>query len=233
MTILADADRLGLLLAAGAAAVLLSLPVRGNRRNERVAGRGWACLSIVLYAGGYILIFVEPRYLWPIFGVLLALTVVVLEAVATVVAAAVKRPGGAIRAAVAGLLLVSLAMPVGGTFAKWRYQFGPGGRTPWLRRAAEEVALSGQLVGNKWYETLYHAYRGDAVLLGSFTGRDPAAVAETLRLFGTTHVLIFDDVELAERFDRHPAFTPAGQSIRKETGESLYAFTYAGDGKVP
>jgi len=229
LMILAGADGLGLLLAGGAAAVLLSLPIRGNRSNRRCAGRGWACLSIALYAGGYLLIFVEPRYLWPIFGVLLALTVVVLDAAA----AATAQPGRArlartFRAAVAALLIASLVVPVAGTFRKWRYIYGPHGRTAWLRRAAGEVPLTGPLAGNKWYETLNHAYRGGGVLLGQVDGRDPADVAEKLGPFAPAHVLIFDDVELAGRFARHPAFTPAGKSIRKETGESLHAFAYAG-----
>lgn len=206
LQLLAGLDLLGLLLAGAvvAVAVALSRAVAARRRRLRLALAGAAAL----YAGGYALLLVEPRYLWPIWGVVLALAV---DGWLAMTARLVRGPNGRrrprrIRGAVVVVLVVSAMAGTVYATRGWTLPGDSARQADGVFATAEHLRDGQPLASNKWHEALGAAYWSGQPLLGTIEGRSAEAVASELAPFGAVRVLVFYDAPLAEALAGDPRF---------------------------
>jgi hypothetical protein len=203
----------------GAAIVPL---LRGRRRGgERELG-AWSLASAAIYAAGYVLVLLESRYLWPIWGLLLAMTARVVGG------AGDDAPARARRTAASALLLAALAAT---TLASVRHWCGPSQqRQNWAHLAQRSAELQrGKLsASNLWHAGLYASFLADSPYLGQVSSRDPQAIARELAPFGPVRLLVLSDPDLARRVAGSGLFTrlpgPAGDP-------AFQAFATAGAGR--
>lgn len=213
LRILKDADAFGLMMSGWLVTACLLAASRSFRSGLGGPLRLWTCLSILIYVGGYLPVHLRDRYLWPIYGLLLALAV---HAYSTLLAGRGAQPaddeGGKspwLRRVgpwvVPVFLVLSVAWPCWDTADLWRKK---SAYTQVFRQAAEQLDVSGQVASNSWGEGLYCSFWNDGVLLGRTYGQSPEDIAAELAPFGgPTRLVIYRDPNLARRLYDSPLFT--------------------------
>jgi hypothetical protein len=212
-----EADPFGLIAIGliGSAALAIWSTCFGSRPMVGPIHQVWALATMALYASGYAALYVEARYLWPAFG--LALALVVTTGAGTVGRfghaasdrSGLPRAGGAI-AAIA--LLASLALGVWREMDQWRGPGSIGADATRIRAFGQGLRGSARLASNDWPHGLFTSYWSRAPYLGQYRGADADTIARELAPFsgrdaGTT-VVIFDDPALARRLRADPRFAP-------------------------
>jgi hypothetical protein len=180
--------------------------------------RLWSCLSVALFVGGYMLVFLQDRYLWSIWGMLLALAVVGPalpearasgEGLAGFGYRAVTGPAlGLWHRLLLVVLVASIAMNVGKTFWEWT---GPSGKNVWTadwKRAGAQFAPGCRFAASEQGLGLFITYWSSGVYLGELTGKTPETIARELAPFGGVTVLVPKGVPLAAALSASPMFTP-------------------------
>ena len=234
---LKQVDAFGILLCGGALGTFLGIcRLRWSLSTREGIVRLWISASIALYVAGYALILVQNRYLWPIWGLLLVLSMHVLGADLL----RVRCPSGRgepeqgerdrHRAALGGVLTVCLFASVGYTAVLTAYAWsGPGGagtEADLLKDAVRTLRIEGVVAANRWGLGLDASYWGGATFLGRFAGTEPGAIAEELAPYGRTCVLVFSDEALGDELARSPLFTVLGHAPLDRRGRSLRAFEF-------
>lgn len=189
-----------LLIGWAVASVVCCLP--GQRLSSgAAAGRAWACLSVALFVGGLLPLWVVHRYLRPTWGLavpIFASLLCLFEARAgrrsrdSLDAEAKTRSARRATGLLAVVLLLSIFARL--ELSAFMDQEGPvtaGRRATWLRELASDMKLQGQIASNDWYGGLFASYWAGAPFLGQLEGDDPWAMAEELRPYGKTTVLYF------------------------------------------
>ena len=202
LTALQRADPLGLLAAGLIVACLL---LTATRPGESAPARwpiGWSLTTVALYVSGYVLVYVEPRYLWPVFGLTIAVAVTVLGRVHR---AAVGWPAARLNALATLLLIGSLAYGGVRQLAEWGAADGPGAEASALRALATNVGPGPALASNRWPQGLYVAYWSSTQFIGRPDADDPDAMARQLAPFAPIRLLLFNDRDLAQRLVRGAA----------------------------
>lgn len=177
----------------------------------------WALASLALYAGGYILIYVEARYLWPVFGLMIA--IVVATAVDVLnrwrPARTSTPPRGNTRGRIARAwpgvlaaicLLGSLAFGVRREVTAWSQPDSIGVDATRLRTFGEALRGEPPIASNDWPQGLFISYWSRAPFLGQYHGAEADDIARELAPFGNATVLVFDDPGLARRLRNDPRF---------------------------
>ena len=223
-------------LAVGWVIVVLSIPVqlllravdwRGPQtpRKGRPVGtlgvprRIWLAGSVAVYAGGYMLVLMESRYLWPIWALLLVLTLGVLGA----------SPGGRAgrwRLLAPALLLGAVAGAVAMSLYPWFDPSPTSKGADWRQMAKASSGLqSNQLTAaNVWHEGLYASYRADSPFLGVIEGQDAEEIARGLRPFGPVRVLVFNNAKLERMLESSGLFR---RDSAQERADNLAVFELA------
>ena len=218
-------DALGLLVAGWVASLVLAVPLRRRLAEPASALRVWACASAVIFVGGYMLVYVEERFLWPVWPLLLALATTALASLDAPGPAA-GRTRRAMTRALAVLLVASVAYPTACTLERWASRYGPGGQATFLRTTARRFGLDRPVVANEWHAGLAVCYWRDAVFLGRFLAATPDAIAEELTPVGPVNVLIIWDKDLMgaladdDRFELLDCY----EDLRTESVACLLAF---------
>jgi hypothetical protein len=203
----------------------------------------WACLTAGLYVAGLLPLWVVGRFFWPLWGVLPA----VFACVLSIIRGGGLPAGGAAnqpaaqparwRARLANVAAAALIVSIAGE--AFRYVFldewgtlNKGRQGTQLRRLARAANLRGAVVTNKagewsednWYYALFTTYwanvgdQARSQFLGEFIESEPSAVAEELRPFGPSTVLIFNNSALARKLSAQPGFRSV-MSVHEGKGE--------------
>jgi hypothetical protein len=169
---LKDADPLGA-LAGGlfAAAALLGLGL-GPRRDPAGPIRLWLLGSLALYVGGYVLIHVEDRHLWPVLAPAAALAVATLHR--PVLSRRDGDPGDDAPAlprrrlnwALAALLLASLGWQARRSFDTCAPGAEAPARAAALRRRAQTLPAGRYVIADDWADGLIVSHYADRIFLG-------------------------------------------------------------------
>jgi len=199
----------------------------------------WAFTSVAIYVGGYILLHVRLRYLFPVSGISLALFVHALgwlrkssdfhrsEEQAEECPALTRRIFAAFRRGLTGLLVVSIGGMLLFMIAGWHGSRGKGAQAHWLKKSARGFGITGRVAANVWSLGLYMSYWSDSVFLGEFGGDSPEAIAKELTPFGQTFVLVFYNKALADKLEKDPLFKTVGVSADLSGNQVVYAFEFS------
>jgi hypothetical protein len=211
-------------------AVLLLMLPRGDVPAETRAARLWACLTAVLYLGGYTVLHVYDRFTWGAWGILLALTIAVLWSLRNAGeasdAAAGRRGCRAVAWCLAILLLVSTGyQAVKKTTDILGRECAEG---EWLHAAAMELGpgIPRQVITNSWHRGLYFSYWTRSGFLGMYDGNFLRRLEAELRRLGPTSVLVFDNAPLADFLERSGLFRPVLKTPNAERPPSLAVLVY-------
>jgi hypothetical protein len=234
----------------GAAVLMAGLLVTGLLvfpLRPRLAGvEGWVSLwlvaSVCMFAGGYVMMVVMDRLLWPVCGLLVAMTFRSLGGLAdeltcrsgqqTRLPSEQGEPGsisaggeatagrsalaGSARPAAAVLILASIGLAALSTIDAWRGPAGNAADATWLRQAARDLAPAGPFASNSHGGGLAVCFWADRPFVGVFTATTPEALAAQLRPLGSPEVLVLDDEPLADRLEASPLFKPLGRTPPSE-----------------
>jgi hypothetical protein len=243
---LKELDSAGVLLAGLLGGGLLTLLLNRWRMggDDTQCRRRWVWLSVIIYIGGYVLVGVESRLLWPVTGMIVALG---LETVWTLSRVDLRHgglkagadpavaAGRAFRRACVAALLASLLYSVLLAGQQWRRFDGPGAKATWLKTASRsllplDARARTAVVANEWHAGLHATYWSDNVFLGQFDGSGPEAVAAELAPVWRGQpicVLVFNNDELADRLSGSDGFRKLAKSVAPGGGESMSVFEYA------
>ncbi|HET6427693.1 MAG TPA: hypothetical protein VFJ30_04745 [Phycisphaerae bacterium] len=199
--------------------------------------RLWAFASLLVYVGGYALVWFVDRLLWPMWGLLLAMSLAAIDSVSRVGGG--EEQGQIEKRAAAGRLCARAAplilglLLVGSIAAKAIERIdGAGGarvagaRATWVRQTASLLSAGRQVAANHWYSGIYASYWSHAVFLGELPSRRCDAIAAALAPYGPTTVLVFDDPKLAAALARAGAFRAAGGYDDERHGWSVRLLEY-------
>ena len=191
------ADVWGLLPVSFVFAVVFLLPLRETLKTDDGIQRVWACLSVLLYLGGCVVLVMSSRYLWPIRGLLLAL--------------AIAGPGVRWRREVedariaAGrtlvlwhrvlviVLVICIGLKVEETFDDWRGPLGKHAVSAAWKQAGEGFVPGCRFAATHYSPGLYATYWARGVYLGEVVGKTPEAIALELAPFGGVTLLVYKD----------------------------------------
>ena len=215
---LGRADLLGLLPVSFVFAIIFLFPLREVSQSHGRILRLWVCLSVALYVGGYMLVFLQDRYLWPIWGMLLALAIAGPDVPelrtngngrTTVASRVVTGPRFALWHRLVILVLVtSIAMNVGKTFYEWT---GPGGKHAWTaswKRAGSQFSPGCRFAASEQGLGLFITYWSTGTYLGELASKTPEDIARELAPFNGMTVLVPMTLPLAAALSASPMFTP-------------------------
>jgi hypothetical protein len=207
---LGTSDVLGLLPVSFIFAVVFLLPLRETLKTDDGNLRLWACLSVIFFVAGYMLVYLTPRYLWPIRGLLLALAIAGPGRHWFRGVGNQRVDGGASATTLTVwhrvlvlVLVASVALKVADTVHDWRGQHVV---TADWKRAGEGLAPGCRFAATDYHRGLYITYWARGVFLGELTGRTPEEVARELAPFGDVTVLIRKDDPLASALSWSPMF---------------------------
>ncbi len=237
---LKSADSVGLLMCGLVVSFLLLFPLRHSMASREGVIGFWALASVVMYVIGYCLLIVESRYVWPMWGMLTALSIRVLgdlqrgserqsadehserHAVSPNTTRTVRRK------ALTALLLISIAYNVLLTIEDWRSYNGE--EANWFRESARKLHLGAQVAANEYSPGLYVSYWNDSVFLGQFAGDSPEEIAEELSAYGRTSVLVLKDIALTNRLKESALFEESGASAGSVKSQFMSAFEFVPSG---
>ncbi|MDP2895951.1 MAG: hypothetical protein Q8Q12_05245, partial [bacterium] len=201
---LKSADPAGLLMCGLIVSFLLLFPLRHSMASKEGVVRFWALASVAMYVIGYCLLVIYSRFLWPMWGMLVALSIRVLgdlqrgserqsaDEHSEQHAALPNATRTIRRKALTALLLISIAYNVLLTIEDWRSYEGE--EANWFRESARKLHVGAQVAANEYSPGLYVSYWNDSVFLGQFAGDSPEEIAEELSAYGRTSVLVFKDI---------------------------------------
>jgi hypothetical protein len=190
------------------AALTITIAVPPVRRSSDVppGGRGlagvfrlWACLSAVLYIGGYQLVLVAPRFFWPVSGLLACLTIAVFVRLCALERCAAGRAAGEQGPApvtkwVAALLLAATAACAAPRIGGYFLPEGRHARFNFVREVAARLGPGGPIAVSEWHNGIVAAYFSGRPLVGEFKpGTPPNAPAEWLAALPGARFIVFDD----------------------------------------
>lgn len=212
------ADGVGLLvLGTLISAVLLVLGWRSAPTADHVA-RTVLVTAVAIYVGGYLPVWVEMRYYWPTWGLMLALTIdgiwnaghgtTLTERGASASrdeALGFEGPGARLRAVVLAMLVVGVTVQSLGAIAA-RHLRGEFAAARALRKAGRALGPGPHLVSNRWEAGVFAAYWSKTPFLGQLGSREPPAIARELAPVAPARLLIFDDGALARDLDETAGF---------------------------
>ena len=229
---LKKAEPCGLLVCGWVVAVLLICT--HNLSTRQAAFRLWASVSVALYIGGYVLVHVaSDRYLWPVWGILLALSLHVFSYVSGCTiskgsesATAKNRANTAIKLCIASLFLLNMAYNILVRIDMWHGPTGETSKAMWLKEVAREIDIQGQVCSNHRHSALSVSYWTQTVFLGTFAGSSAGDVTTELTPFGKTFVLVFDDDDLAIELDTSSHFTKRCALRNAQGSGSVWAFEF-------
>jgi hypothetical protein len=211
---------IGLVLAVGLLSPRPLLPMHRIRL--------WALGSILVYATGYILIFVEPRYIWPAWGLTLALVIAGPRIEAS--SSSMDSKGDGRRCITTlerlyplfiTLLLASLGATALETFEEWTVG-GKRGYYASLKELGGEISGKGRVIAsNDWYRGLYVSYWArEGVFLGASRASTSVDVVKELESFAPVTLLVFGNPELQRSLAGDPRVLPL-----ETTSKSAAVFT--------
>ena len=199
-------DGVGLLLS-----LALLAAVSVVARPERFGGKtratlAWLAAATVVYVGGYVLLLVEARFLWP------AIALAIAFVVATAGALAGWQGNGAVSVgkpplagiALAVLLALTLAWGARTTVSSLlSSELGQARLDRDVGRAlaalhVEEGSGTPQLVGNDWLRGLRIAYWSQVRFLGRSTAQDAASFVAAITPYAPQWVVLHADPALSE-----------------------------------
>jgi len=187
----------------------------------------WCLFSVVMYLGGYCLIYIEQRYSWPIWPLLLATAVYALEIVVSrasnPLAAAeptgpgVERERARLGRVVAAVLIFSVAASAALAARRLQHSSYPKLAAN-LREWGARLDLHHGVVSNNWSVGLYTSFWAGATFHGQFQGRSAEDVAAEIAPFGSPTVLLFRDESLSR------ILAESGQFRKINADRNLSAF---------
>jgi len=205
----------------------------------------WACVSIVIYFLGYSLIVIKVRFLWAMWGMLLALFLAGLwtlrggktpswRAMAEHAALPAITPTASVTwltQALTVVLLLSLGLNAIKTLKEGQNPAGLAAEATWIRESAAEFDFGNPIAANYdgRYQAMYVAYWENRIFLGASPAESAEAMARDLAPFGRTTLLIFNDKFLADSLGAHPAFRSLGRSSGVNNTRFLWVFEYTLD----
>ncbi len=196
----------------------------------------WGFVTASLYVLGYLPLWArESRYYWPIVGLIMVLSLGVVEqivpALTHLATGTDDRRRQEARWVVVGALVVSLSYVQVGLHSlrdQYRARSDFAGVATQLGEAAarQRSTLAGPVAGNDWPRTLYLAYLIDRPSYGSTTIEEPALLARELALLGIRTYFVFDDPALTERLKQSDSFQILAdvQTSAATTREHVAAF---------
>jgi hypothetical protein len=222
------ADLLGLLLASPLAIAGVCLwrrfrgpaPIPGPR--SPVCLLPWACLSALLYLGGYAILFVQERFLWPVYGLLVAVCFCLLHQL--------LHRDGRLALVAAVVVAASMAWRPAWAIADWANPAdgNRAGKYAFLRLVAAEMDAPDPAAANKWHEALAVCYWRGRPLLGKFQAGDANAIATELAPFGAANVLILWHEDLVRSLLEDARFTLAKRIRHAPTAHTATLLRYEG-----
>jgi len=204
------------LMSGGFILVLVFLfPLRRTLTSRPDAIRLWAALSILLYMGGYVSLFVYDRYLWPTWGIMFALFIVGPPWLRVVSTAGenndlTDRPGATSQTLtywhrlILSVFVVSLSANAI-TEARARLN-GKAHAAARFKQVGEKLKAHHLFASNRWRTGLYVTYWANGRFLGQAAGKTPDEVAAELAPFDQSVLLVFDDFALANALTQSPLF---------------------------
>lgn len=232
LTYLTEADLLAMLAVALAVTIVLSLPRVGPGDGGVRLMRLWAWVSVAIYLGGYIILWIYDRFTWGIWGLLAAMAVwaiLTLRGETTPAQAPAKgkaspaSPPAAWRRTAAAMAVLLLMFSVGWkVYARFEKELEPSSESQqghWMRQTAADVKArlgpDRQRVAAYvwWPKGLYFSFWNDWTFLGQAEiWRDERGVATDLPLrvapLGPTIVTVFDNPPLGPYLEQMFAGVP-------------------------
>lgn len=214
------ADLLGLLPVSFVFAIIFLFPLREVPQSHGRILRSWVCLSVALYMGGYMLVFLQDRYLWPIWGMLLALAIAGPDVpeLRTIGNGRVNVGYRSVTGSTFALwhrlvilvLVTSIAMNVGRKFYEWT---GPSGKHAWTagwKRAGSQFSPGCRFAASEQGLGLFITYWSTGAYIGELSSKTPEGIARELAPFDNVTVLVPKTITLplAAALSASPLFTP-------------------------
>jgi hypothetical protein len=182
---------------------IFNFPFRRHLKQEQGLSAIWLGLTSLLFIGGYILIVVWGRYLWPIWGVMIVLAVIGPgtrrapengpEDGTSSDTKALNLGGPlclwhriALRVLIALIGMNLLLNVVAGFIGQTRAEVSA------LRAAAKSLPPHQSLAATEWDTGLDFAYWNDGRYFGLAQGKDPSTLARELAPFGRLTLLVND-----------------------------------------
>jgi hypothetical protein len=178
----------------------------------------------------------EQRYLWAIWGIMLAASI---AAVARLGGKGDSLPGSAmapnsaislrtrlVRGFLAGALLASISCNVLITIDEWSGPSGWGRDADWERDVSRAAVGAGQCASNKWDTGMNMAFWARTTYLGRIDGRSAEAVARELMPYGDTRVLVYADSALSQSLSESPLFSRVADSTNPVGQRRLVVFDF-------
>ena len=227
LTFLKKQDLFGLLIAGGLMAGAFLLVAPSSLPRPTAVFFFWALVTAAIYVSGYALVNVVARLLWPVFGLLLAVSIraLLLPATAPARADGMRWPVG--RTLLVVLVFLSFGFRAAVNMNYWRPGGTKGGPARWLRESARQMTMDRPVASNLWCQGLYVAYWSNTTYLGELAGEYPEAIANEVAPYGPARVLIFDNAYLAGQLDRSPRFRRVEAITDGPEDHSMWAFDLA------
>jgi hypothetical protein len=230
--LLNSADALQVMSGGFILVLVFLFPLRQTLKSHSDTLQLWAALSILLYMGGYVSLFVYDRYLWPTWGIIFALFIVGPPSL-RLTSRFGETDGLADRSSttsktltywhrlILGIFVVSLAA---NTVSEIRSRMNSKAyAVARFKRVGEKLKAYHLFAANKWRPGLYVTYWANGRFLGQQAGKTPDEVATELAPFGQPVLLVFEDLALTRALAQSPLFIPI--PIEKE---GLWAFEFRG-----
>jgi len=224
------------LMSGGFLLVLVFLfPLRQTLKSHPDMLRLWAVLSVLLYMGGYVSLFVYDRYLWPTWGIIFALFILGPPSLRFASRPGVNngpadQPSTSTQTLtywhrlILGIFVVSLATnAVSELRSRMNAKANVATR---FKQVGEKLKDHHLFAANKWRPGLYVTYWANGRFLGQQAGKTPDEVATELAPFGQPVLLVFDDTVLARVLTQSPLFTSLPTAK-----EGMWAFELRGTGE--
>jgi len=219
-------DVAGLLWCGWMVSIIFLFPLRESLARRNGILQTWACLTPGAYVAGFVLLFVDSRYLWPLYGMLLVLCVSSLGVRA--VGTASRR----IRLGFALLLFCGIlvnVVNVVATVLPWPSWVGEARWVPSTVHSPQSTTLQrpyhGLMASNDWARGMFAAYWTDSVYIGGIQGATADDVVRELEPFGDTCLLVFNDDRLAQELARDQRFACIDHSANEKAKMTLTVFT--------
>jgi len=239
IAVLRRADGLGIMYSGSVLAVVF-LPLFWRRSGLTGVMVLSAIAAVAIQVGGYSLLYLDERYLWPVHGVMLALAIGGIGALSQAWAEASERRAsdsavvgrmGWVRPqlVLSALLLVSAGLGMARMLSAWAGPAGLGAQATWVRQTASRLPLSGPVVSTDSYIGLYIAYFRNQVFLGEVQEQAPEKIREEIVRNGARMLLVVDDRSLGAKLSESGLFSTAYGPVTGPGGLELSVLQVAGN----
>lgn len=221
---IARLDEFGLGLVA--LALLPVATVVARRERERAFRYAVLLLAVVIYCGGYALIYAEERrYFWFVYFAAVALAFHFAGLLPRLLAR--LAPGWGERQRRLLAIAVGVVVTVSFVFHPIRFlgdlfrQPPPGREHRLMAERLRALGVEGPLASNNWWDGLHTAYYLDAKYAGMPAAKDPEGIAAEMREAGATTLLVWRDQQLAFSLRRQPGKLELVEFVAAEEIQSL------------